>query len=290
LGLTFRTATIGDIASVQTGPLGSQPRDKDYVFVGTPIVTVEHLGQRKMTRQNLPRVSYADKERLSKYTLEYGDLVFSRVGSVDRCSWVSEDEDGWMFSGRCLRVRPNDPNEVYHKFLYYFFSLESTKDFVRNIAVGATMPSINTRLLSEVPITFPGIDEQRQIGDALSALDDLIEENSKINNHLEQMARAIFKSWFADFEPSGGSAPDDWTTRSLLDIAMAADKATTMGHIKREALADAEVLIPSDKDYAALGELLAPLYERVVNNRVESRKLALLRDLLLPRLMSGELS
>ena len=71
---------------------------------------------------------------------------------------------------------------------------------------------------------------------------------------------------------------------------MAADKATTMGHIKREALANAEVLIPSENDYATIGELLAPLYERVVNNRVESRKLALLRDSLLPRLMSGELS
>ncbi len=182
--MTFRKATIGDIASVQTGPFGSQLHNKDYVLVGTPIVTVEHLGQRKMTRQNLPCVSNADKQRLLKYTLEYGDLVFSRVGSVDRCSWVSEEEDGWMFSGRCLRVRPNNPNEIYHKYLYYFFSLESTKDFVRNIAVGATMPSINTRLLSEVPITIPSIEEQRQIGDMLSALDDRIEANSKINHHL----------------------------------------------------------------------------------------------------------
>jgi len=176
--------TIGDIASVQTGPFGSQLHNKDYVTFGTPIVTVEHLGQRKITRQNLPCVSNTDKQRLSKYTLEYGDLVFSRVGSVDRCSWVSEEEVGWMFSGRCLRVRPNDPSKIYHKYLYYFFNLESTKDFVRNIAVGATMPSINTRLLSEVPITFPSIDEQQQIGDVLSALDDKIEVNSNINRYL----------------------------------------------------------------------------------------------------------
>lgn len=177
-------ATIGDIASVQTGPFGSQLHNKDYVLVGTPIVTVEHLGERKMTRQNLPCVSETDKKRLSKYMLRYGDLVFSRVGSVDRCSWVSEEEDGWMFSGRCLRVRPNNPSEIYHKYLYYFFSLESTKDFVRSIAVGATMPSINTRLLSEVPFTFPGIKEQREIGDTLSALDDRIEANRKVNHHL----------------------------------------------------------------------------------------------------------
>jgi type I restriction enzyme S subunit len=182
--MRFTNTTIGNIASVQTGPFGSQLHNEDYVLVGTPIVTVEHLGQRKMTQQNLPCVSDADKERLSKYTLEYGDLVFSRVGSVDRCSWVGHEEDGWMFSGRCLRVRPIDKETVYHKYLYYFFTLEDTKDFVRNIAVGATMPSINTRLLSEVPIQIPSIGDQKAIADTLSALDDRIEENMKINHHL----------------------------------------------------------------------------------------------------------
>lgn len=216
--MTFKASTIGNIASVQTGPFGSQLHNKDYVLVGTPIVTVEHLGERKMTRQNLPCVSNADRERLSKYILQYGDLVFSRVGSVDRCSWVSEDEDGWMFSGRCLRVRPNNPDEIYHKYLYYFFCLESTKDYVRNRAVGATMPSINTRLLSEVPINYPSIEAQRSIGDTLSVLDDRIEANKKMNHHLEQMAQAIFKSWFVDFEPWGGVMPNDWQKIQLAEI------------------------------------------------------------------------
>ena len=190
--MKFRSTTIGDIASVQTGPFGSQLHNEDYVLVGTPIVTVAHLGQRKMAHKNLPRVSDADKERLNKYTLEYGDLVFSRVGSVDRCSWVGHEEDGWMFSGRCLRVRPLDKDVVYHKYLYYFFTLDETKDFVRNIAVGATMPSINTKLLSEVPIQIPSLEDQQAIADTLSVLDDRIEEKRAINHHLEQMAQAIF--------------------------------------------------------------------------------------------------
>ena len=218
LGLRFRTATIGDIASVQTGPFGSQLHQKDYVLNGTPIVTVEHLGLRKMTRQNLPSVSDADKKRLSKYVLQYGDLVFSRVGSVDRCSWVNEDEDGWMFSGRCLRVRPKDAADIYHKYLYYFFCLESTKDYVRSVAVGATMPSINTKLLSDVTIAFPDIDKQRHIGDMLSALDDKIEKNKVINHHLEQMAHTIFKSWFVDFEPWGGEQPTEWLNSSIGEV------------------------------------------------------------------------
>jgi len=215
----WKQVQLQHIASVQTGPFGSQLHNKDYVLVGTPIVTVEHLGERKMTRKNLPHISEADKNRLSKYLLQYGDLLFSRVGSVDRCSWVSEDEDGWMFSGRCLRVRPINPEKIYHKYLYYFFNLESTKNFVRDIAVGATMPSINTQLLSEIPISYPDIVEQRRIGDILSCLDDMIENNNAINHRLEEMAQAIFKSWFVDFEPWGGVMPNHWRAGTLSEIA-----------------------------------------------------------------------
>ena len=112
----WKSYKLGDIASVQTGPFGSQLHNEDYVSAGTPIVTVEHLGARKFSKQNLPLVSEVDKERLSKYTLHKGDIVFSRVGSVDRCSYVSQDEDGWLFSGRCLRVRSG--SLVYPLFLY----------------------------------------------------------------------------------------------------------------------------------------------------------------------------
>ena len=119
---------------------------------------------------------------MSKYVLREGDIVFSRVGSVDRCSYVDAAHDGWMFSGRCLRVRPN--SEIDPLFLYYFFCLEETKQFVRNIAVGATMPSINTKLLGEVEIDLPSMEDQRKIAATLSSLDDKIETNQKINDHL----------------------------------------------------------------------------------------------------------
>lgn len=98
----FITKPLSALADIQTGPFGSQLHKEDYVQTGTPIVTVEHLGKKKFTEQNLPRVSDADKERLSKYTLREGDDVFSRVGSVDRCSYVSDEYDGWMDVLRAL--------------------------------------------------------------------------------------------------------------------------------------------------------------------------------------------
>ena len=211
----MNTKPLSILSDIQTGPFGSQLHKEDYVAIGTPIVTVEHLGNRVFTEQNLPMVSDADRDRLKKYVLKEGDIVFSRVGSVDRCSYVDAKHDGWMFSGRCLRVRPND--ELDAMFLYYYFCLEETKQFVRNIAVGATMPSINTKLLGEVPINFPCLGKQKKIATLLSAIDDKIENNSKINDNLQQQAMALYASMFLDnpaLETTAG------TLKDIADITM----------------------------------------------------------------------
>ena len=185
---------LRELADIQTGPFGSQLHKEDYVADGTPIVTVEHLGNKMFSEQNLPRVSNTDKNRLKKYVLKQGDIVFSRVGSVDRCSYVDQKHDGWMFSGRCLRVRPT--SEIDSEYLYYYFCLEETKQFVRNIAVGATMPSINTKLLGEVVVTFPELEQQKRISGILSAIDSKIEVNQKINDNLEQQAVTYFQELY----------------------------------------------------------------------------------------------
>ena len=225
---------LGEIANIQTGPFGSQLHNKDYVAKGTPIVTVEHLGNRTFSTQNLPCVSDEDKERLNKYTLSLGDIVFSRVGSVDRCSYVSNDEDGWLFSGRCLRVRCKD--SIYPLYAYYYFCQEEIKQYIRNVAVGATMPSINTKILSEIPVLLPSLPTQQKIASILSSLDDKIEVNCCINDNLEQQAQALYKQWFVDFEfpneegnpykSSGGkmvdseqgTIPDEWGIGRLEDV------------------------------------------------------------------------
>lgn len=185
---------------IQTGPFGSQLHNEDYVEIGTPIITVEHLGENFIFHENTPKVSKEDAERLNKYTMQQGDIIFSRVGSVDRRAIVSEKETGWLFSGRCLRVRPN-PECLDSEYLSYFFGLSGFKSYIRNIAVGATMPSINTKILSEVPIYYPELPVQKQIAGHLKALDDKIRLNTQTNRTLEHIAQALFKSWFIDFDP-----------------------------------------------------------------------------------------
>ena len=215
--MKFDTIKLSELAAIQTGPFGSQLHKKDYVVHGTPVVTVEHLGNRKFTEQNLPCVSDKDKERLKKYILKTGDIVFSRVGSVDRCSYVSAEYEGWLFSGRCLRVRPCE--KLNPEYLYYFFSLEETKQFVRNIATGATMPSINTKFMGEIPIRVPSLETQNKIASILWMIDDKIELNEKINKNLLEQIQLLCRSWLVDYAPFGYEQPATWSIVPLSSIA-----------------------------------------------------------------------
>ena len=207
---------LRDIADIQTGPFGSQLHKEDYVEEGTPIVTVEHLGNRIFAEQNLPKVAREDKKRLKKYILMEGDIVFSRVGSVDRCSYVDKAHDGWMFSGRCLRIRPQ--KGINPLYLYYYFCTEETKQFIRNIAVGATMPSINTKLMGEVKIAYPSEIIQKKLVSVLGKIDDKIELNNAINENLLQQVQALYHSWFVNYGPFGGTKPADWINGSIDDL------------------------------------------------------------------------
>jgi type I restriction enzyme S subunit len=187
-------------AGIQTGPFGSQLHQEDYVQSGTPIITVEHLGENRIVHTNLPQISDEDKARLSKYVLKTGDIVFSRVGSVDRRALVQPAEDGWLFSGRCLRVRSN-PDRLDAQWLSYFFGLPAFKNYIRGIAVGATMPSLNTKILSDVPVYFPDLSTQKIAAEVLAKIDDRIALLRETNTTLEAIAQALFKSWFVDFDP-----------------------------------------------------------------------------------------
>ena len=102
-----------------------------------------------------------------------------------------------------------------------------------------------------------------------------------LNQHLFKVTSKTYEKWFYYL----------WTKHHLdRFIFLAADKATTMGHIKREELDKAEVIIPDDKTYSKLTMTLSPIIDTIINNRVENRRLSEIRDNLLPELMSGNIN
>lgn len=375
------TSKLSDICTFADGRIAVADLDLNNY------ISTENMLQNKegITRSaGLPTVN-----QTQAYQAE--DVLVSNIRPYFRKIWYADRDGGCSNDVLVFRAKEN----VYPNFLYYLLSDNTFFDYATATAKGTKMPRGDKGAIMRYEVPDLPLDIQIGIADTLAALDARIAENRAINNHLEQMAHAIFKSWFVDFEPFGGEQPTNWTTGNLLDIAdylnglamqrfrpiddevglpvlkikelrqgfcdssselcspnirsdyivhdgdvifswsgsllvdfwcggdcglnqhlfkvtstrydkwfyygwtrhhlaqfvaMAADKATTMGHIKREALANAEVLIPDEDGYRELGSLLAPMYEQAVACRVESRNLALLRDSLLPRLMSGELT
>ena len=172
---TWEQRKLGDISEIKTGPFGSTLHADDYVSDGIPIITTEHFktGSLPIDKSGLPQVSENDFSRLSAYILNAGDIVFSRVGSVDINALITPFQSTWLFSGRVLRVRPQNKNSS--QFLHTLLETEDVKNDIRTRAVGQTMPSINTEILKTTPLRLPESTlEQEQLGKYFLNLDTLI--------------------------------------------------------------------------------------------------------------------
>ncbi|WP_138381166.1 restriction endonuclease subunit S [Luteithermobacter gelatinilyticus] len=198
--------TLGEVAAsgggnIQTGPFGSQLHASDYVEHGIPSVMPQNIGDNRITEKGIARITAEDAERLSRYLLQPGDIVYSRRGDVERRALIRPNQAGWLCGTGCLRVRLGE-GPVMPEFAAYYLAHPDVRAYIVQHAVGATMPNLNTSILSSVPFLVPPRGEQEQICEILGALDDKIELNRRMNETLERQARAIFKDWFVDFGPT----------------------------------------------------------------------------------------
>lgn len=188
---------LGDLSEIKTGPFGSTLHADDYVSDGIPIITTEHFktGALPWSKNGLPQVSDADYKRLTAYILDDGDIVFSRVGSVDINALITPFQSTWLFSGRVLRVRPQ--TDISSQFLHTRLETESIKTDIRARAVGQTMPSINTEILKITPIVLPtSAAEQEQIGSYFATLDHLITLHQRKYEKLLDCKKAFLAKMF----------------------------------------------------------------------------------------------
>ena len=202
--------TLGDVVArggggIQTGPFGSQLHASDYVSEGIPSVMPENIGDNRIVQDGIARITEEDAARLSRYLLHSGDIVYSRRGDVERRALVRSDQDGWLCGTGCLRVRFGD-GPILPEYATYYLAHPHVRAYIVQHAIGATMPNLNTSILSRVPFLLPPKRDQLAISSLLGALDDKIELNRRMNETLEAMARAIFKDWFVDFGPTRAKA------------------------------------------------------------------------------------
>ena len=231
-------------AGIQTGPFGSQLHASDYVSAGIPSIMPQNIGDNCINVDRIARVSLDDANRLSRYLVREGDIVYSRRGDVEKRALIRSPEDGWLCGTGCLRVRV-DRNVVEPKYASYCLGHPPIREWIVRHAHGATMPNLNTSILSACPFVVPPLPEQRAIAHVLGTLDDKIELNRRMNETLEAMARALFKDWLVDFGPTRAKAEsrDPYLAPEIWDLFP-------------DQLADSELgPIPEGWDVCELGDL-----------------------------------
>jgi type I restriction enzyme S subunit len=170
------------------------------VSAGIPSIMPQNIGDNRIIEAGIARISAEDAERLSRYLVRAGDIVYSRRGDVERRALVRSHENGWLCGTGCLRVRFGE-NRVDSRYASYYLGHPSVREWIVRHAHGATMPNLNTSILASCPFLEPPLAEQHAIANILGTLDDKIDLNRRMSETLEAMARALFKSWFVDFDP-----------------------------------------------------------------------------------------
>ncbi len=242
--------TLGDFSNIKNGPFGCELHEKDYVENGIPIITTEHFkkGYLPIKKTNIPQVSDEDYYRLSKYILKENNIVFSRVGSIDLNAIVTKNQDGWLYSGRVLRIELLKYNPLY---LHYLLETNVVKKDIISRAVGQTMPSINSNILRNTKLKIvENILEQKKIGKILYILDKIINLNKNKLLKLEVFKKNILCKIFADenhFTPclrvkrfSG-----NWKKCKLKDIAQfnpKSDLPNTFEYVDLESVVQNEII------------------------------------------------
>lgn len=202
---------LGDLVksgggTIHTGPFGSQLHASDYVPQGIPCIMPANMKSNRVDLSDISFISEKDARRLSKYIVKKNDIVYSRRGDVTLKALIREKEEGFFCGTGCLLLRPGQQLDA--RFLTYYLSTSGVKNWIVKQAVGATMPNLNTGILSSVPFNGPVKKEQEKIANVLSAIEEKVEINNLINAELQAMAKTLYDYWFVQFDfPDANGKP-----------------------------------------------------------------------------------
>ena len=202
--------SVGEIAapiknSLVGGPFGSDLGTADYMPSGVPVIRGQNLSNGKFVGGEFVFVSEEKADKLKSNLARPGDLVFTQRGNAvlhgGQVAIVPDQPfERYLVSQSQMKLTP-DQTKVESRFLYFIFTSADYRHYLRSNAVVTGVPHINLGLLREYSLSLPSLAEQKAIAAVLGALDDKIELNRRMNATLEALARALFQSWFVDFDP-----------------------------------------------------------------------------------------
>lgn len=224
-----------------------------YVPHGVPVIRGTNISDTRALAGDFVFVSEETADQLRSCNVYAGDLVFPHRGAIGQVAIVpSGPPDRYMLSTSLMKLTC-DVRRVDPVFVFYYFRSESGKQALLQHASTVGTPGIGQPLASlrSISLPVPPLAEQHAIVHLLGTLDDKIELNRRMSEMLEAMARALFKSWFVDFDPVRAKAEgrDPGLPQRLADLFPDAFEDSELGGIPRgwklvplvEVLAELEV-------------------------------------------------
>lgn len=286
--VTVEQIKAGSDAALATGPFGSSISSKTFREVGIPVIRGSNLSQDVGTRLNDDGLVFLDDATAKSFrrsTVRPGDLIFTSWGTINQVGLIDNRSryQEYVISNKQMKLTP-DIGQVNSLFLYYLFSSPRIQSKILSNGIGSSVPGFNLGQLRAMEIDIPCLPEQHLIASILGALDDKIELNRKMSATLEAIARALFKSWFVDFDPvrakaegrdlglpaeiaalfpdsfeesERGQVPSGWAIRSLLSICDLVERGITPKYElgSRRFIVNQKVNRGSTLDLGALKEL-----------------------------------
>ncbi|MEZ4221378.1 MAG: restriction endonuclease subunit S [Polyangiaceae bacterium] len=191
---SWRRIPFGDIATVRSGYAF---KSSQWQQSGVPVVKIGNVKAGRLDMEGCSYVSSADAET-SRFLLSRGDILVGLTGYVGD-SAVVRDEAPLVLNQRVGLVKPRAGIES--RFVYYVLSDPEFRAAIERASHGSAQANVSPGSIEKIPVLLPSVDDQRAIAHILGTLDDKIELNRRMNETLEAMARALFKSWFVDFDP-----------------------------------------------------------------------------------------
>lgn len=200
--MEWKEVRLGDVCEIKGGK--RLPKGVNLITQKNshPYIRVRDLGKSKTIELN-SSYEYVDEitqKQIQRYITQKGDILISIVGTIGLIAIVGGSLDGANLTENCVKLVKLD--KIDSEYLYYYLKSPFGQQNISRGTVGAVQAKLPIKNIQDFSIICPElISDQRRIASILSSLDRKIELNNKINADLEEMAQAIFKNWFVDFEP-----------------------------------------------------------------------------------------
>ena len=203
----WREVTLADVAQVRSGYAF---KSADWTSIGIPVVKIANVRGGNLAMEGCAYVSPIVASQAGRFNLQEGDILIALTGYIGGVALVRNRDLPAVLNQRVGLFSVLDESRLDNSFLFQLLRNPGMRESIERLGYGSAQPNVSPTLIHNVTIPLPPLSEQRAIAHVLGTLDNKIELNRRMNETLEEMARALFKSWFVDFEPVRAKMEGRW--------------------------------------------------------------------------------